>query len=112
MRLKSHWALAAVAAVCSLVITFLWFRDFVSGSVLTRVDAVLRLSQRECRQGNRVRIKGAITSVEPDSFVLNDGTGGLRFELPSDLIPPGPGTYEVSGITDTDGVNEIGRAHV
>ncbi len=107
MRLKSHWALVAVAAVCSLVITFLWFRDFVSGSVLTKVHAVLRLSPRECRQGNRVRIKGAITSVEPDSFVLNDGTGGLRFELPSDLIPPGTGTYEVSGITDTDGVNVL-----
>ena len=107
MRLKSHRALLAGAAVCLLLITFLWFRDFGHGKVLTRVDAVLQLSQRECRQRHPVRIKGAITSIEPDSFVLNDGTGGLRFEFPAGLMTPSTQTYEVSGITDTDGVNVL-----
>jgi signal transduction histidine kinase/CheY-like chemotaxis protein len=107
VRLKTRWALVAVAAASSFVITLLWFRDSGYGKALTRVDAVLRLSQRKWRQGHPVRIKGAITSVQPDSFVLNDGTGGLRFEFPSDLLPPDTGTYEVSGITDTDGVNVL-----
>ena len=107
VRLKTHWALAAVAAVCFLVITFLWFQDFGRGKVLTKVDAVLRLSQRECRQGRAVRITGTITSADPDSFVLNDGSGGLRFESPAGSMAPGAQTYEVSGITDTDGVNVL-----
>jgi signal transduction histidine kinase/DNA-binding response OmpR family regulator len=105
--LKSHWALLAGAAVSLLLITFLWFRDFGHGKVLTRVDAVLRLSKRECRQRHPVRIKGAITSIEPDSFVLNDGTAGLRFEFPAGLMAPGTQTYEASGVTDTDGVNVL-----
>ena len=107
MRLKSHGALAAAAAVSLLVIAFWWIWGFGHVKVLTKVEAVLRLSQRERRQGHPVRLKGAITSAEPDSFVLNDGTGGLRLEFPSDLIPPGAATYEVSGITDTDGVNAL-----
>jgi signal transduction histidine kinase/CheY-like chemotaxis protein len=108
VRLKTtHWAVVAFAAVCSLVITFLWFRDYIPGKVLTKVDAVLRLSQAECRRGHAVRIRGAITSAEPDSFVLNDGTGGLRFEFPAGSMAPGPQTYEVSGITDTDGIHVL-----
>src|SRR5580698_5335646 len=107
MRLTPHWARVAFAAVCLLVIIFSSFRDFVPGKVLTKVDAVLRLSQRECRHGHPVRIKGVITSAEPDSFRLNDGTGGLRFEFPSDSLAVGTRTYEVSGITDTDGVNVL-----
>ena len=107
MRLTSHWAPVAFAAVCLLAITFLSFRDFVHGKVLTKVDAVLRLSQRESRQGHPVRIKGVITSAEPDSFRLNDGTGGLRVEFPSDSIALGTHTYEVSGVTDTDEVNVL-----
>ncbi len=107
MRIKTHWVLATVAALCILIITFLWIRDFVPGKVLTKLDAVLQLSQRQCRQGHPVRIKGAITIAEPDGFVLNDGTGGLRVEFPAGSMAPSTQTYEVSGITDTDGVNVL-----
>jgi signal transduction histidine kinase/CheY-like chemotaxis protein len=105
--LKTHSALMSVAVACLLVFTFLWFRDFGHGKILTKVEEVLRLSQRECRQGHAVHVKGAITSAEPDSFVLNDGTGGLRFEFPAGSMVPSTQTYEVSGITDTDGVNVL-----
>jgi hypothetical protein len=37
-----------------------------------------------------------ITSVEPGSFRLNDGTGGLSVEFPSDSMALGTRTYEVS----------------
>jgi signal transduction histidine kinase/ActR/RegA family two-component response regulator len=107
MRLTSRWAAVAFAAVCLLAITFLSFRELFPGKVLTKVDAVLRLSQRECGQGHAVRIKGVITSAEQGSFSLNDGTGGLRVEFPSDSMAMGTHAYDVSGITDTDGVNVL-----
>ena len=118
-HIRRTWPGVATAGL-ALVLGLLWYREFSHGKLLTRAQQVCGLSPRACRRGYPVRIRGTVTSADGDSFVLDDGTGGVRFELPdaNSLITPAKfmsdgtakdGSYEAWGTTDTDGVSPIIR---
>lgn len=71
--------------------------------VLTRAEQVRSLSPGECRAGRRVRITGQVTDVDQHTFVLDDGSGGVRFELDgaADRVSFGL-VYEAAGMSSYD----------
>jgi len=108
LPINAKWVLLAAAGVASVATGVRWYQEFPHGEVLTRTEQVRQLSARASRRGHPVRIRGTVTNVEEDSFVLDDGAGGVRFELPdaADRINLDK-FYEAWGTTDSDGVLPI-----
>jgi signal transduction histidine kinase/ActR/RegA family two-component response regulator len=106
---RSLLLLAALVVTAAGSVT-IWYRQGAP-SELTSVGQVRRLSVRAARKGYKVVIRGTVTFRGYDYFILDDGSGALRFEAPGAvvLLKAGSNLYEAKGITDSDGTSPIVR---
>jgi signal transduction histidine kinase len=109
LKSKAKWILAVVVGLSCLGGALLWYFDLPHAELLTKAAEVRRLSARACRRGYQVRIRGTVTHFDDETFVLDDGTGGVRFDLPDALNRITEGLYTARGTTDFDGVSPIIR---
>ena len=71
--------------------------------ILTRAQQVRRLQPEEARMPRRARLRGVITSISGQSFVIQDHTGGVFviFSVEDSISQPRLGEmWEVEGTTD------------